>query len=389
MALAALVLVTALWPLPTLVDAVTGSPPGDAELVRPLAYVVLAPLSDVLDALTFLTLDRARALVLVWGLGLGAWGAFRPGRLRLRVGRALVGPLVLVALAGAAVVLPRPVPRLASADASATVIDYHAHTDASGDARAGWTADDLAHWHAAQGFEAAYVTDHNIIFDRRGEEPIRLLPGVEWSVYHLHVVALGAVRPIERDRYSHDAPSLLKLFTELDREGAMGIASLPEYWRNHWDTLDALVAAGVDGFEIVNCAPKGLALPGAARRRVLELAARHDLMVTGASDNHGWGKATCVWNLAHPSEHGYQANHVLARSLALAQGDSPPWTAALTQGWLMFRNLSWSERASWLTWILLVLIVASMPRRQGERPSLGLLARTLSLRSVFARPQGS
>jgi len=55
-ALAALVLIAALWPLPPLVDAVTNQPPGDADLLRPFFYVALAPLSNTLDALTFLSL---------------------------------------------------------------------------------------------------------------------------------------------------------------------------------------------------------------------------------------------------------------------------------------------------------------------------------------------
>src|SRR5581483_8345831 len=90
------------------------------------------------------------------------------------------------------------------------------------------------------------------------------------------------------------------------------------------------------------------------RPRVLALARARDLLVVGASDNHGWGKVTCVWNLATPGARGYQANRVLARSLALAQGDWEPWTAAYTQPWLMFASLSWSERSSWITWILVI-----------------------------------
>ena len=65
-ALVALLLVTAFHPLPPLLDAVTDAPPGDVELVRPLMYTVLAPLSDTLDALTFFSLERARWALAVW-----------------------------------------------------------------------------------------------------------------------------------------------------------------------------------------------------------------------------------------------------------------------------------------------------------------------------------
>ena len=113
-ALAALVLLAALWPLPSLVDAVTGQPPGDADLLRPLPYLVFAPLSDTLDALTFLSQSRAWTLVLTWVVALGAWGALLPGTRRRRLVRAGVGVATPVLLAAATVVLPRPVPRLAT-----------------------------------------------------------------------------------------------------------------------------------------------------------------------------------------------------------------------------------------------------------------------------------
>lgn len=256
LALIALVLFSALSPLPPLVDAVTGAPPTDADLVRPTLYTLLAPMSNALDALTFLTVDRAKAFLIVWLLALAVWGLLRRGSLRRRFVAATLGPLAVVLLGVAAVLLPRPVPRLVAADSTLTVIDYHAHTAASHDGRRGWTLADLAQWHAAQGFEASYVTDHNVVFDRPVDAPIRLLPGVEWSVASQHVVALGAVTPVDRAAFSRDTRAMLGLFAELHRQGAIGIASLPEYWRNHWGDLDAFVKAGVDGFEIVSCAPK-------------------------------------------------------------------------------------------------------------------------------------
>src|SRR5437764_1314794 len=193
---------------------------------------------------------------------LGEGGEPVGGSGRALVRRACSGPLAVVALGVAAVLLPRPVVQLAPADSTLTVIDYHAHTAASHDGRPGWTARDLARWHAAQGFEASYVTDHNAIFDDDTTGyPIPLLPGVEWSVYGQHVVALGPVTTI-----------------------------------------------------------------------------------------------------------------------ALAQADWQPWTAAYTQPWLMLRGLSWSERSSWLTWLLVILIYRAVPRRQGDPGGIGILARSLSLK---------
>ena len=392
-ALVFLLLVTAIQPLSPLVDAITGSAPGDADLDRPTLYVMFAPISNVLDGLTFFSLARAEWALGVWVVALAAWGALRRGppvpvTTRRRVGRALLGPAILILLGAAAVLLPRPVPRLVTTSGAGTVIDYHAHSSASHDGRPGWTLARLAEWHARQGFDASYVTDHNVIYDRSLPPPpgtaISLLPGVEWSVYRQHVIAIGPVEPLPRDSFGGSGARMRGIFAAIERQGALGIASLPEYWRNYRDELGTFVVAGVDGFEIVNCSPKGLAFPERGRRAVIELASGHNLVVVGASDNHGWGQATCVWNLSRPGSQGFQNNRVFARPLALRQGDGGAWAAAVTQPWFMLRSLSWSERASWLTWVFIILLYRALPRREGQKAGIGILAR-----SIFRRPRAS
>jgi len=374
-----------------LVDAVTGSAPGDVDLERPVLYVLFAPLSNTLDALTFFSLARAEWALTIWVLLLAAWGAVRASSDSLNprrvVAMALLGPALLVLLAGAAVLLPRPVPRLVH-DGAGTVLDYHAHTNASHDGRPGWTLAKLAEWHERQGYEASYVTDHNIVYDGSlpvpEGTPISLLPGVEWSVHQQHVVAIGPVEPVPRDSFQGSTPRMIRIFSAIERQGGLSIASLPEYWRYHWDDLGAFVLGGVDGFEIVNCAPKALGFPSDLRRQVLTLAGSHDLMVVGASDNHGWGQVTCVWNVSLPGAQGFHTNRVFARPLALVQGDWQPWTAAVTQPWFLLRSLSWSERASWLTWVLVILFYRALPRREGQSAGLGILARSVLRRRKAA-----
>jgi hypothetical protein len=216
-----------------------------------------------------------------------------------------------------------------------------------------------------------------------------MLPGVEWSVYRQHILALGEVAPIDRDRYNADTRSLLGLFPAIRQSGGLSIASIPEYWRNHWDDLDEFVRAGIDGFEIANCAPKAIEFTREARARVIALARRHNILVVGGSDNHGWGSVTCLWNLASPSAHVFGSNHVIARPIALLQGESPAWSAAYTQPWFMLRSLSWPERMSWITWTLLQLIYRAVPRRAGDAKGFGILARSLRVRTLFSRQRAA
>lgn len=376
-----LVIAGAFAPFPAVVDAVTGAPAGDAELSRPVLYVVLAPISDLLDAVTFLSMARAIWFLVSWIVILGGLGVLLTGSPRRRIVRGVLGVLAPLGVAVAAVLLPRPVPSLTTSElpqAGLTIVDYHSHTNHSHDGRSGWTLERLAEWHADQGFQAAYVTDHNTPFAGANDDgPIPLLPGVEWSVYRQHIVALGTVSAIDLGPYSKDTPGMVGLFQAMHDQGALAIASLPEYRDHHWEDLDQFVAGGVDGFEIVNCSPKALAFSSRERNDVIDLARRHDLLLTGASDNHGWGKVTCVWNMSHEGAHGFGGSHVLARPVALAQGDALAATAAVSQLWLMFRGLSWPERMSWLTWIALIWIYRGIPRRRGQSGGIGILARSL------------
>ena len=390
-----LLLATAIHPLPPLVDAVTGSAPGDADLERPILYVLFAPLSNTLDAFTFFSAARALWAAVVWIILLAAFGAVRASSdslsMRRVIATALLGPLVVLLLGVAAVLMPRPVPRLVS-DGPGTVLDYHAHTRASHDGRPGLTLADLADWHARQGFQATYVTDHNVVFDGSLPAPpppgtsISLLPGVEWSLYRQHIVAIGPIEPLPRDSFGGSTVRMVRVFNAIERQGGLSIASLPEYWRYHQEELSAFVLAGVDGFEIVNCAPKALAFPSDLRRQVIALAGSHDLMVVGASDNHGWGQVTCVWNVSQPGAQGFHTNRVFARPLALLQGDWQPWTAPATQLWFMLRSLSWSERVSWLTWVVIIFLYRALPRREGQSAGLGILARSLGRRRQASTP---
>jgi hypothetical protein len=287
--------------------------------------------------------------------------------------RGVLGALAPCAIAVAAVLLPRPVPRLTTSEPhedGLTIVDYHSHTERSHDGRHGWTLERLGDWHAEQGFQAAYVTDHNTpFFGSNDDGPIPLLPGVEWSVYRQHVVALGTVTQIDLTPYSHDTPGMVGLFGALHAQGALAIASLPEYWMSHFDDLEQFVAGGVDGFEIVNCAPKALAPWCCPACHVVTLARRHDLLVTeratitvGQSDVSGTRRTRCAL---------FEGKPRAGAADALMQGDLPPGRPPTRSCGSCFVGCR-AERMSWLTWIALIWIYRGIPRRKGQSAGLGL-----------------
>src|SRR5260370_41423136 len=120
---------------------------------------------------------------------------------------------------------------------------------------------------------------------------------------------------------------MLGVLAGLHRRGGIGIASLPEYWLHHWDDLDQFVPAGVDGFEIVNCAPKAIGFPATARARVLRLAEEHDLLAVGGRAEHGWGPVICAWNFSGARAHRCPATRPFAASAATPPPRSAPCAA--------------------------------------------------------------
>jgi hypothetical protein len=56
------------------------------------------------------------------------------------------------------------------------------------------------------------------------------------------------------------------------------------------------VAAGLDGFEIVNASPKANELSRTRRDSVVAWPGPGRFVV-GVSDHHGWGATSMVWNL--------------------------------------------------------------------------------------------
>src|SRR5690348_3473861 len=106
-----------------------------AELVRPIAYVVLAPVCDVLDALTLLSVRQTLALIASLAFVYAVWRRGRGGSLVRRIARetafALVALALLVGVYAVGVLVPRPMAALRLDDSDLIAVDFHSHTNAS------------------------------------------------------------------------------------------------------------------------------------------------------------------------------------------------------------------------------------------------------------------
>jgi len=376
---------------PPLSDPLGAALPPSLHLAYPPLYVLLAPLFTLWDGVSMLSMSRLRGFLLgllvlyvLWRGGRVlwrriAWSDRPPPRapLRREVVLLAVALAALVLFVGAGLLWHRPMAALAGVDARDVVFDVHSHTNVSHDVRGtlmrGFDTEADLRWHRRAGFDAVFVTDHNTVAGLRPHAgPPALCPGIEVSAWKAHVVLLGDSVPVDRSRYTGSLAALRTLLAESDSVyGALSVLSLPEYERNHWSRLDTLVAAGADGFEIVNAAPKANELSRARRDSVVALARRTNRFVVGASDSHGWGATSMVWNLMRMSgggvagpglcptllgglRRGFGSSRIVERHRLRADSGWPLLLTPAGVVWETWRAMGWMLTAAWLAWVWLL-----------------------------------
>jgi hypothetical protein len=402
--LTALLIAAGLAGVPPLYDPVAGSTPS-LHLRTPELYLILAPLFSLWDGVSMLSMSRLEGfltglalLYLAWRIsaqftersfasprvaGGVALLARRRFSWRREVAALALSIVALLAFLLAGALWHRPMLSLAGVAPNNLVVDFHSHTNLSHDVADTWMSgfDSEANrrWHTRAGFDVAFITDHNVVSRESrvashelgsGNSETIACPGIEVSAWRAHVVLLGDTLPVDRSRYNGSLEELLRLLrTSESAYGAVSLASIPEYRRNHWGRLDTLIAAGLDGFEIVNASPKANELTRADRDRVIALARAHDRFVAGVSDSHGWGATSMVWNLVgvppgsgntgpcglvlQRLRDGFPAVQVIERHRLRGDAGWPLWLTPVGVLWETWRSMGWPQTGSWIVWIWL------------------------------------
>ena len=411
LAIIALLALSAAWAIDPIRDAATGGNVPQATLDRSAGYLLIAPISAILDTITLLSVRQHVALVVTLVLGWAVWWwwsrrdidlAIAPGRRAVRivarVGIALVG---LIGLYAIAVMVPRPMAALRTEGPAILAIDFHAHTRHSHDGRWNWEAEDVRRWHRKAGFDVAYISDHRTFEGARegwannptqaGTETL-LLPAIEavWQGEHVNI--------LDADRMYRgilDAP-LRDVDTEALRLASLVPGNEPVLIETIPGDLSKVVpakghgTAGVRAIELIDGSPRGLAQGRQQRARILDIADSANLALVAGSDHHGWGHAASGWTLmilsnwrAAPPEEvsraiaatlragGRGSTKVVERYVANTDRAAlVPLTVPLVL-WGMLRTLSVDERIVWFAWIAALLLlwrVRGMRRRRAGEP---------------------
>ena len=396
--LTACVVLAQLFSLDPLVDVATWTAPQSARLSYPVFHVVFAPFTLLAD---WLNGGSRHDLI-----GFGAWAGLAYVLVRLAVrrtpparravreaGYALLFVLGLAAFVAWGYWMARPIPRLAVTDPDLLVLDVHSHTALSHDGRPGFGAAQNAAWHARAGFDAAFVTDHNVFgaarawrLERPGARPV-LLDGEEISLSGIHVLALGISAVIPHQPYDASWDSTGALIRRLHADSIFLVPTIPEDWGHHSGAeFGQLSEWGVDGSEVWTTSPQAMDLPPDGRRAVLAWSKLENRPVFGSTDMHGYGNAASVWNLvrlagwrslgsaglqrallARLRSGGFAGNQVVALRRWLPETRLGSAVSAPVNLVVLLRTASRSHAVSLAAWIWLIAFVAG-PRARRVRP---------------------
>jgi len=398
------VVVAGWFPIAPVRDAMTLQEVPEVSLVRPAAYVVIAPFSDVLDTITLLSERQHIAVLLgiagIWGLW-SLWRLARPGGQRLGWRENLRSFAVLLtsiaAVYAAVAFLPRPMARLASLDPDVVRIDFHSHSQASKDARRSYSIERNRDWHHAGGYDVAYVTDHDTFAGAEqglADDPSTwngstvLLRGIEvsWQGEHVGLFGDEQMSRCELTGNLHD----LDLRKSLPRGCGSGRSPIV-VWNHPRDPQLAklpLASGTVQAIEIANGALHGMDLIRSKRERIIALARQHHLALLSGTDSHGWGYTAPNWTLLRLKDWrrldrdelaarieqavrvgGFGATRVVERATADPGASATALALSVfAVPWRMLTALSIDERRMWLIWVWAIVAVEWQLNRRRRMP---------------------
>ena len=376
-------------------QSVAGGVEPAAALRRPTGFVALAPLCDVLDALSLLSIRQHVALLAsVFALQLlrallrratpgRRWhvtAALESGRLAL-----LLGGIALLYAVGAFV--PRPMAALTLDDPDELTVDFHSHTAYSHDGRASFTVAANRAWHRAAGFDAAYISDHETLRGalearaanpRRAGDGMMILPAVETGCRGEHLVLLG-VAPADSLRRDWGCTAAVPAAGGSAAARPLAIFTLPGRVAAV-DSMPTLAAA-----EIFDAAPRALDLPPADALQLRHTAARLGIATLASSNNHGLGRTAAAWSvLTIPGwrdmdaatldgairqrlvSAGPEAVRIVERRRIVADTRSPAALALTAPSLILLvvRTMSLGERLVWIIAIWASVALLTLLRRR-------------------------
>ena len=292
-----IIIVLSLLPAPKarLVDIATGLTPNGFFVVWPPVRYLFEPFVGLAACvLSFTRYMVQMGAWLVWiGVLTALYNIVRKKKAVITAQRVLFAWLVSVSFILFAILAPLPAPRLEK-PAGYTAIDLHSHTHFSHDGVVS-PAQSLV-YHRDLGFDRFFVTEHghtsSFAHFPKNVQMSTVLPGMQVQTTERISLLVLADQPYNGADFTHRP--IRDLIRHAHARGFVVIC--PHWWKWRQPSWEELYADGIDGFEIYNAGYRKFS--DAERANLVRFCGDHNLIMTGSTDWHGWGRISDVWTVA-------------------------------------------------------------------------------------------
>ncbi len=279
---------------------------------------------------------------------------------------------------------PFPLLRIAP-DRNYCIVDPHSHTFYSHDGLVSPIQN--LNWHAKQGFDAWFVTEHYNIKGGIAEQdlsmttPYKSMIGEEIRVKDdpHYFLALGITSSVAG--WCPKCPSTVKdLADAVHKQGGALVLAL--WWLDGKIDFNHYVHDGVDAFEIANAGHKQYLISG-VRTMTYKFSQKYHIPLLASSDWHGWGNYAYTWTAFYiPGYAEYnlpQLQHIIISMLRSKQNKSiipiiydyphQYWGTArfifapFFDFYYYFSTLPFVDYMSWIVWTILLWTLYTIYRK--------------------------
>lgn len=276
--------------------------------------------------------------------------------------------LIFISFVTAVLIVPLPVPRL-NAPSNFTKIDFHSHTYFSYDAIDSPKSN--LRFHDRLGFDLFFATEQQNTnsldhFDKKARLS-KVFPGVQVRTKDGNALLVLGEKYFDGREFAKKRNH--EIIALAHSKNLLVIC--PHWWKWRTPSIEEIYKAGVDGFEVYN--PGYMQLAETERQSIISFCEGKNLLMTSATDWHGWGAFSDVWTVveekpdrvkAHPVQYlkTRPKTMVLVNSRNESQKKIRYYLEPFFAIYYYFSTLGVWECLSWLVWVLLLILLFSWKR---------------------------
>ena len=293
------------------------------------------------------------------------WSIGKKHGLKGAVKISLTAILIFLSFITGSLVLPLPAPRL-NVPGNLTKIDFHSHTYYSYDAIDSPESD--LKFHRAQGFDLFFATEQqnteSLAHFEKPDQLSEVFPGVQVRTKDGNALLVLGSKYFDGKEFRKKSNK--EITSAPHSQGLLVIC--PHWWKWRIPPIENIYSAGADGFEVYN--PGYMQLDETERKQIIDFCKEKNLLMTSATDWHGWGAFSSVWTVVQGKPEDVKADPIRflkgkPKTIIATYKRNKAKTAVryffepFYAVYYYFAGIDYYQYISWVVWLLVFLILSS------------------------------